>query len=157
MIEGMMINIIAIQSAGEKNRIYAKASNCKMDFKDRKQYIVHYLFNNFIDIGLVSSADEFSLNYCGTYRGYYHQTKSKNFDLTIYVAVDCLINVRRYIKKFKKLRDTIGSLNDDKIMVLEDAEEKLCEYLRVKYRVAEIVEETSTIYDDDDFYGVVIT
>lgn len=122
-----------------------------------KRSLITYLYYNFQKVGLVSSKNEFSQKYLLKSMHYYKNTVKIGRDLPLNAAIDCLIQVRKRLKKFREKRSEIGSINDDKIVVLEDAEIKLWEYLRVKYRVADIVEEVETIYDQEDYYGVMIT
>lgn len=122
-----------------------------------KRSLITYLYYNFQKVGLVSSQIEFSQKYLFKAMYYYKNTVKMGRDLPLNAAIDCLIQVRKKLKILREKRSEIGIINDDKIVVLEDAENKLWEYLRVKYRVADIVEEVETIYDHEDYYGVMIT
>lgn len=127
-----------------------------MRYNDGKKRLMYYLAENFIKYGIVSSGNDFSVNILGKAENYYRVQKRADGDLTITSGVDALINVRKLLRKYKTLQKTFGSINDEKIMVLEDAEDRIVEYLRVKYRVKEIVEEVETIYDQNDYYGVMV-
>jgi hypothetical protein len=123
----------------------------------QKKLLSNYLFDNFKKVNLINSQHEFSLNFlfkCKNY--YYNNTVVSKRDLPLNAAIDCLIQVRKKLKKLKEQKSEVGPINDDKIVVLEDAEIKLQEYLRIRFRVAEIVEEIETIYDHEDYYGVII-
>ena len=127
-----------------------------MKYKEDKQKILHYVFQNLINAGLVSGSNEFSLKFCDSYRDYYSYTKFKDSDLTLEVAINLIYNINKIKRKLEKQNPKLGYIHTEKIDVLKDCEEKLREYLRVRFRVAEIVEEISTIYDDEDFYGIII-
>jgi hypothetical protein len=127
-----------------------------MAAEEFKQRLMYYLAQNFLDVGLVTSTNDFSQIYLGKSKSYYGQQKRQNLDLSIDASVNFLIFVRKHLKKYKETNNTFGGIHDDKIYVLEEAEVKLKEYLRTKFRVAEIVEEVETIYDDNDFYGIII-
>lgn len=121
-----------------------------------KKSLLNYIYDNFKQVNLVDSQGHFSEVFLLKVKGYYaHNLKMKR-DLPLNGAIDCLIQVRKRLKKYKAQKSEIGAINDDKIVVLEDAEIKLQEYLRVRFRVAEIVEEVETIYDHQDYYGVII-
>jgi hypothetical protein len=110
-----------------------------------------------LESGIVNSSTEFSINICGKYKDYYGNSKLKKFDLTLETAINSIYNIKKLIRKYEKQNPTLGYIHSEKIEVLKHCEEKLREYLRVRFRVAEIVEEVSTIYDDEaDFYGIVI-
>jgi hypothetical protein len=127
-----------------------------MRYNDGKKRLMYYLAENFIKHGIVSSGNDFSVNILGKVQNYYRNVKSMDGDLSVSCAIDALINVRKLLRKYRALQKTLGEINDEKIDVLEDAEERLSEYLLVKYRIKEIAEEVSTIYDDADYYGVMV-
>lgn len=127
-----------------------------MRYNDGKKRLMYYLAENFVKHGIVSSRNDFSVNILGKAENYYRVQKRADGDLTITSGVDALINVRKLLRKYRALQKNLGSVNDEKIMVLEDAEEKISEYLLVKYRVKEIAEEVETIYDQSDYYGVMV-
>lgn len=122
-----------------------------------KKSLITYLYDNFFKVGLVVSKNDFSKIFLLKGQTYFWDNTRNNRDLPLNGAIDCLIQVRKRLKKYRKKRPEVGPINDDKISILEDAEIKLQEYLRVRFRVAEIVEEVETIYDHNDFYGVMIT
>lgn len=127
-----------------------------MRYNDGKKRLMYYLAENFIKHGIVSSGNDFSVNILGKTQNYYRNVKSLDGDLSVSCAIESLINVRKLLRKYRALQKTLGEINDEKIDVLEDAEERLSEYLLVKYRIKEIAEEVSTIYDDADYYGVMV-
>lgn len=122
----------------------------------QKKLLLNYLYDNFLKVNLVVSKNHFSEIFLLKSKTYYHDHIKLQRDLPLNGAIDCLIQVRKKIKKLKGQRSEVGPINDDKIVILEDAEIKLQEYLRIRFRVAEIVEEVETIYDHEDFYGVMI-
>lgn len=127
-----------------------------MKFKEDKQHLIHYLFHNLIDAGIITSGNEYSTNILGKSATYYHVQKMDNYDLTFESTMNAIIAILKLKRKYEAQNPKLGYIHTEKITVLEHCEEKLREYLRVKYRVAEIVEEVSTIYDDSDFYGIII-
>jgi hypothetical protein len=135
--------------------VYSR-KDLKMRYNDGKKRLIYYLAENFIKHGIVTSGNDFSINILGKVEHYYRNVKYSDGDLSVSCAIESLINVRKLLRKYRALQKTVGSINDEKIVVLEDAEEKLSEFLLVKYRIKEIAEEVSTIYDDADYYGVMI-
>lgn len=127
-----------------------------MKFKEDKQHLIHYLFHNLIDAGIITSGNEYSTNILGKSATYYHVQKMDNYDLTFESTMNAIIAILKLKRKYEAQNPKLGYIHTEKITVLEHCETKLREYLRVKYRVAEIVEEVSTIYDDSDFYGIII-
>lgn len=121
-----------------------------------KKLLINYLYDNFNKVNLVYSQSHFAEIFLLKSKHYYYSNVHLGRDLPLNGAIDCLIQVRKRLKKYKAQKSEIGGINDDKIIVLEDAEIKLQEYLRVRFRVAEIVEEIETIYDHADYYGVII-
>jgi hypothetical protein len=127
-----------------------------MRYNDGKKRLMYYLAEMFIKHGIVKNGGDFSIKILGKAENYYRVQKRANGDLSIISGVNALINVRKLLHKYKALQKSVGSINDEKIILLEDAEEKISEYLLVKYRVKEIAEEIETIYDNDDYYGVMV-
>ena len=122
----------------------------------QKKLLLNYLYDNFLKVNLVISQSHFSEIFLMKSKTYYYHNYKMKRDLPLNAAIDCLIQVRKKLKKLKEQKSEVGPINDDKIVVLEDAEIKLQEYLRIRFRVAEIVEEIETIYDHEDYYGVII-
>jgi hypothetical protein len=128
-----------------------------MKYKEDKQHLIHYLFHNLIDVGIISNGNEYSTKILGKNSAYYYVQKKDNYDLTFESTMNAIIAILKLIRKYEKQNPTLGYIHSEKIEVLKHCETKLREYLRVRFRVAEIVEEVSTIYDDEaDFYGIVI-
>lgn len=125
--------------------------------ENSKLTLMSYIFHKFIESGLTTSGQKFSVNYLGMFKTYYDRMLLINVDFSINAAINCLINVRKNLKKLKQNSVTFGGIYDDKIKVLEEAEVKIRKYLRDKFKVAEIVEDNDEPEDDDDkFYGIVI-
>lgn len=127
-----------------------------MKFKEDKQRIMVYLAENLINAGIISSTNDFSRDILFKSVNYYSNQKNDGYDLSFDATMNAIYNVLKLKRKYEAQNPKLGYIHNEKIDVLKDCEEKLREYLRVRFRVAEIVEEISTIYDDEDFYGIII-
>jgi hypothetical protein len=127
-----------------------------MNFKEDKQIMLHYIYHNLTDAGIITSGIDYSTRILNKSESYYYSVGIKKYDLSLESTINAIYNIRKIKRKYEAQNPSIGYIHTDKITTLENCEEKLREYLRIRFRVAEIVDEVSTIYDDADYYGIVI-
>lgn len=84
-----------------------------MAAEDFKKRLMYYLAENFLEVGLVSSTNDFSQSYLGKSKSYYGQQKRQNLDLSIDASVNFLIFVRKRLKKYKETNNAFGGIHDE--------------------------------------------
>jgi len=126
--------------------------------------ILHEIYIKLTENDVVVNSLDFSTKICGKYRQYYINSKRYNYDLTIETTINCVINIRKLLRIYKEQNSSLGFIHSEKITSLAECEEILNNYLRVKFRVKEIIDpndpdyydENNDGYDDNDGYYPII-
>ena len=71
---------------------------------------------------------------------YCKDCKRYNTDMNSNIAINLLTNIRKHLRNYKLMKKSLGSINDDRIAILSDAETLVSNYLRDKFRIKEIVD-----------------
>lgn len=108
--------------------------------KISEKSLVIYLADLFVESMIARSYQIYCTEFLKSGASYYHDCKTYNREMNSMVAVNLLTNIRKHLRQYKLMQKSLGSINDERIAILTDAEILVSNYLRDKFRIKEIVE-----------------
>lgn len=92
--------------------------------------LLNYTYMKLVELDEIETAEELSTTWCKKNRNWFAWQKHAGQDFSIDAAINCLARTRQ---RLAERQDKIGQSG------LAEVEQLLCDYLRHKHRVAEIV------------------